>query len=42
MADLGGSYVNMLCVEAGHVTEPVHLPPGKQFVGTQTLTVVDQ
>ena len=42
MADLGDGYINMLCVEAGHVTEPVHLLPGKQFVGTQTLTIVDQ
>jgi len=42
MADLGGGYVNMLCVEAGHVTEPVHLPPGEQFVGSQTLTVIGQ
>ena len=40
MADLGDGYINMLCVEAGHVTEPVRLPPGEQFVGTQTLTVV--
>jgi len=40
MADLGEGYVDMLCVEAGHVVEPVHLSPGEQFVGTQTLTVV--
>jgi len=42
MADLGDGYMNMLCVEPGHVTEPVHLPPGEQFVCTQTLTVVGQ
>jgi len=42
MADLGDGYVNMLCVEAGHVSEPVHLAPGKQFVGSQTLTIIGQ
>jgi len=42
MSDLGDGYVNMLCVEAGHVTESVHLPAGDQFVGSQTLTIVDQ
>jgi len=42
MADLGEGYTNMLCVEAGYVAEPVHLPPGEQFVGTQLLTVISQ
>lgn len=40
MADLGEGYVNMLCVEAGHVSEPVHLSPGDQFTGSQTLFVI--
>lgn len=40
MADLGAGYVNMLCVESGHVVEPVHLPPGRQFVASQILTVI--
>ena len=42
MADLGEGYVNMLCVEAAHVAELVHLLPGQQYVGTQTLTVIGQ
>jgi len=42
MADLGEGYVNMLCVEAGRVAEPVHLPSGEQFIGTQTLSVIGQ
>jgi len=40
MADLGEGYMNMLCVEAGHVVEPLQLSPGEQFTGTQTLTIV--
>jgi len=41
MADLGAEYVNMLCVEAGHVTSPVTLGPGGRFSSSQTLTIVD-
>jgi D-hexose-6-phosphate mutarotase len=40
MADLGEEYINMLCVEAGHVTDRVHLAAGCQFQAAQSLTIV--
>lgn len=32
-------YPNMLCVEAGYVSQPVTLSPGQSFTGSQTLTI---
>jgi glucose-6-phosphate 1-epimerase len=41
MTDLGSEYVNMLCVEAGHVSSRFQLMPGSKFRASQTLTVLD-
>ena len=32
-------YLHMLCVEAGHVSQPVTLLPGETWTGTQILSV---
>lgn len=32
-------YVNMICVEAGHVASRVSLPPQQTFSGGQTITL---
>ena len=40
MADLGEEYVNMLCVEAGHVSDRIQLAAGSQFQASQVLTVI--
>jgi len=41
MSDMGDQdYKNMLCVEAGHVTSRITLPPGEVFTGQQTVTLL--
>ena len=32
-------YLNMICVEAGHVSKPYHLAPGEHTTFSQTLQV---
>ncbi|HEX2191303.1 MAG TPA: D-hexose-6-phosphate mutarotase [Longimicrobiaceae bacterium] len=40
LPDLGDDeYLRMLCVEPANAVEPVHLPPGEEWTGTQRLTV---
>lgn len=42
MEDFGDEeYQGMVCVEAGAVTSPVRLEPGRTWLGTQTLTARD-
>ncbi|KAI9090950.1 galactose mutarotase-like domain-containing protein, partial [Phlyctochytrium arcticum] len=41
MADFGDEeYHNMICVEVGHVAQPVELKPGETWTGGQTLVAV--
>jgi len=41
MSDMGDQdYKNMLCLEAGHVTSRITLPPGEVFTGQQTITLL--
>jgi glucose-6-phosphate 1-epimerase len=41
MADFGDEeYMNMICVEVGNVAQPIHLPAGQTWTGSQTLVAL--
>jgi glucose-6-phosphate 1-epimerase len=33
-------YLNMLCVEAAQLSQPVHLDPGQRWIGVQSLQLL--